>query len=383
MPALRDKNILIVSPQSWGIMFLAKHHYAVALAKRGNKVFFLNPPEQYKTKQKRIIDITSSGIDNLWLINHRLSFPYNLKFHAIGLFHFFMRFHVKKILQKINDPIDVVWSFDIGNLYPFRFFGAKPIKIFHPVDEPLNKAAIDSVAGCQIIFSVTKEILEKYQSLAAPKYFINHGVSDFFLSNDTYVKAGDEIQIGLSGNFLRPDIDWLILLEIIKENQNVTFNFWGNVEASANLSGSENDETKSVIAQLKRNKNIKLHGPVNPETLAKQIRGMDGFLICYDIQKDQSKGTNYHKIMEYISTGKVIISNNVSTYQNQPEYVQMTEERNNNNNLPDLFKKVIFNLKKYNSQELQDKRKQFAASNTYAKHVIDIENILDQLSVSN
>ena len=27
----------------------------------------------------------------------------------------------------------------------------------------------------------------------------------------------------------------------------------------------------------------------------------DAFLICYDVDKDQSKGTNYHKTLEFIS----------------------------------------------------------------------------------
>jgi hypothetical protein len=68
---------------------------------------------------------------------------------------------------------------------------------------------------------------------------------------------------------------------------------------------------------------------------------MDAFLICYDIEKDQSGGTNYHKIMEYMCTGKVIIGNNITTYKNKPELVQMVNERDNNRELPALFDHVI------------------------------------------
>ncbi len=66
-----------------------------------------------------------------------------------------MRRHLKKLLKTIGEPIDIVWSFDLGNLYPFTFFTRVPRKVFHPVDEPLNPAAIDSAKGADVIFSVT------------------------------------------------------------------------------------------------------------------------------------------------------------------------------------------------------------------------------------
>src|SRR5580693_6706119 len=170
MQELRDKTILLISPQSWGAMYVSKHHYAIELAKRGNRVYFLNPPEPEKDKERESVEIVSSGIENLWLIKHNLWFPYNLKFHAIFLFHLLMKPHIKRVLKAISRPIDFVWSFDLGNFYPFRFFGPGIFKIFHPVDEPLNRTAIDAAIGCDIIFSVTHEILEKYKGIQAPKY---------------------------------------------------------------------------------------------------------------------------------------------------------------------------------------------------------------------
>ena len=52
MDSLRNKTILIISPQAWGKMFLSKHHYAIELAKRGNAVYFLNPPGENIIEQK-------------------------------------------------------------------------------------------------------------------------------------------------------------------------------------------------------------------------------------------------------------------------------------------------------------------------------------------
>lgn len=380
MQALRNKTILIISPQAWGKMFLSKHHYAIELAKRGNTVYFLNPPGENNIPQKKSIEIISSGAeDNLWIINHKLWFPYNIKFHAMLLFHALMKPHVKKIKKKIPQPIDIIWSFDLGNYYPFYFFGKKAYKVFHPVDEPLNKTAIDSAKGCDIIFSVTREILEKYSKYPVPKYFINHGVSEkFFLSSNEKFNDG-RIRVGFSGNLLRNDIDRQTLLNIITSNPEIIFEFFGSyTQKQSNISGVEDDDLKNFVASLQSRQNVVLHGAVAYEILAEAIQNMDAFLICYDIKKDQSKGTNYHKIMEYLSTGKVIVSNNVTTYKNEPELLQMTSERENNLQLPGLFKKIISDLQFFNRSDLQQKRIAFAKNNSYQKQIERIEEIILQ-----
>lgn len=380
VPGLTGKTILILSPQAWGKMFVSKHHYAIGLAKRGNTVYFLNPPDQEETERKEAIEITSSGIDShLFLIEHRLFFPYRFKFRALPLFHWLMKFHVNHLLKKINRPVDIVWSFDLGNLYPLHFFGKQPYKIFHPVDEPLNAPAIEAARGAEIIFSVTKEILEKYTQFNVPRHFINHGLSEEFIyeGNTTYQK-NEPLHIGFSGNLLRPDIDQEIVLTIISENRNCIFDFWGSYSMEqANIGGGDDARTKEFIAVLKNQSNVVLHGAVDSKLLAREIAKMDAFLICYDVERDQSKGTNYHKIMEFLATGKVIISNNITTYDNQPNFVCMVKNRDHNKLLPALFMEVVNNLDRYNSDELRIQRIAFAANNSYEKQIGRIENSIN------
>jgi hypothetical protein len=377
---LKNKTILVISPQSWGKMFVSKHHYAIELAKRGNDVYFLNPPDQEASERKSYIEIIESGIcENLWLINHKLSFPYNIKFHALPVFHLLMKYHVKKILKCIDKPVDILWSFDLGNIYPLRFFGSTLYKIFHPVDEPMDRIAIDSAKGSDIIFSVTKEILDKYTQFSAPKYFINHGISDdFLLPVDINKPPGNPVRIGFAGNLLRVDIDRTVTLEIIIQNPNIIFECWGSyASAQSNIGGGGDEGTTQFIAALMAQKNVILHGAVSSNELAKAIHRVDGLLICYDVKKDQSKGTNYHKVMEYISTGKVIVSNNVTTYQGQPDLVRMVVSRENNKELPHLFKDTINRLSEFNAPAMQQKRIEYAAQNTYANQLIRIEKIID------
>lgn len=357
---------------------MAKHHYAIELAKRGNTVYFLNPPDQTSISFKDSIEVSESEYKNLFLIKHRLFFPYWLKFKAFLAFHWLMSFHITELMKTIG-KIDIVWSFDIGNLYPLGIF-KNAYKIFHPVDEPLTKEAILSAAHAQIILSVTKEILSKYENYDAPKYLIGHGVSPEFISPtdaQEYV-SHTPLQIGLSGNLMRPDIDRETLIKIITENKDIVFHFWGSFRSKdSNIGGAEDASTQSFIASLEKLRNVKLHGSVDTKTLASAIRNLDGFLICYDVQKDQSRGTNYHKVLEYLAVGKVIISNNITSYHDAPDLVQMVNERNNNISLPALFRSITDSLSIHNSQVLMQKRIKFAAENTYKFKIDQIQKWLE------
>ncbi|NJO25249.1 MAG: hypothetical protein HC867_04930 [Bacteroidia bacterium] len=132
MTYLENKRILILSPQAWGTMFLSKHHYAVELAKKGNTVYFLNPPDEGHQQIKSVHIEEIKGYDTLYLVTHRLFFPYNIKFRFISFFHFLMKWQVKKILKAIGKPVDIIWSFDLGNIYPFSLFPKETKKYYSP-----------------------------------------------------------------------------------------------------------------------------------------------------------------------------------------------------------------------------------------------------------
>jgi hypothetical protein len=370
-PLLQNKSILILSPQSWGKMMLAKHHYALELAKTGNRVYFLNPPDNQqwslKGAGKRIRIRVSAESPNLSIIDQELYFPYKLKYHARPAYNFFIKKQIRDILKVIGTPLDMLWSFDLGNLFPIRYFPDNMYKVFHPVDEPGDRHAIDAASGARILFSVTREILDKYAFYKIPSYFINHGVADEFIKDSPAAfMNGKPVRIGMSGNLLRQDLDRKILLLIVQENPELEFHFYGSyIAGDSNIGAGTDAETKTFVDQLKTFKQVVLHGVLNTKELATQLNTMDILLISYDIEKDQSRGTNYHKVMEYLSTGKVIVSNNITTYADEPELIRMTKERSGNQELPVLFRETVRNLSFYNSPDLIKKRRDFARRNTY------------------
>ncbi len=371
---LINKTIIIISQQNWGDMFVSKHHYALELSKKGNKVFFINSPDQNKELNYGQVKIEETKYPNLYIVKHRFFFSYILRFKARFIFDKLVSIHINRIINKINSHIDIVWSFDISNTIPLKFFPKKALKIFMPVDEPLTKSGIAAAETAGIIISVTNEILEKYYQYDVPKLFINHGVAETYINEIFQENINSPIRVGLSGNFLRPDIDRKTLLEIVKTNPNIIFECWGSIHyKNSNLSSYADKEAAEFVDKLCNLPNTVIHGPINPLILSEKLKEVDCFLICYDIKKDQSKGTNYHKILEYMASGKVIISNNVTTYQNHPDLIIMSQSRENNNGLPVLFKNVIQDIREHNSLAKQQTRISFTKGYLYSRQIEKIE----------
>ncbi len=375
---LKNKTIFIISQQGWSDgIYISKHHYAIELAKKGNKVYFMGGPSPQNFIKLGRIKMLKTGFENLTLIEHELFYPLFIKFKLPWLHHILVTKHINNILRKTGAKPDIIWSFDLSNTMPLSAFPQNAFKLFMPVDEPSDPVAFKAAKSAQVIFSVTDEIIDKYKNFSVPKFCINHGVADFFINDYPDESINNPPVVGLSGNFLRPDIDRPILLEILQSNPAIHFNFFGKIEDKL----EQDEEVISFIQKIKQLTNVTLHGSLSPGDLAKKLKEVDAFLICYDINKDQSRGTNYHKLMEYLATGKVTITNNVTTYKDHPELVVMNDSRENNVCLPELFQKVINKLEYYNSMELQQRRIRFAEKFRYSTQLKKIERLLSQSKV--
>jgi hypothetical protein len=319
-------RVLIISPQHWGTMRVTKHHYAIELAKLGHEVIFLEPTEANWNWTKSSFELRPSDAAGVRLLNQQLNIPYNLKFHAKGCYDWFIKRHIQK-LEKTVGPFDLVWSFDLTNAMPLNFFSASSKKIFFAADWPQVPDAVKAAEGASLLVSVAQEILDQYPNNSqTKKLLIDHGVAECFIEEGKkpFVKKDHQIRIGMSGNFLRPDIDRPVLLDIIQTHTELLFECFGAYEAKkSNLGGASDLETEQFIDTLIQTPNVLLHGMVSPEVLAKELRRMDAFLICYDVEKDQSKGTNYHKVMEYLAYGRFIVSNRISSYADNSKVIQV------------------------------------------------------------
>lgn len=374
---LKGKTIFIISYENWGPMLMSKHHYAIELARAGNKVYFINHPDRRKTLKRGEIKISDVQPERIHVVHHRLILPYFLKFRFNALFNFFTRIHINKIIKKTGQYPDVVWSFDTGNTLPLKYFIKSKWRILMPVDGPYgHKDEIRSAKKADVIISVTARILNVFSNVNVPKLLVNHGVANVFLEQIDCKPVDDRIRVGYSGSLIRNDLDTDTFLKIIDRYDDIIFEFWGEhnfKKSNIHLPQDVHNNTLNFIETLKAKKNVVLHGPVSSEHLAAGLVRMSILLICYNIKNDQ----NHHKVLEYLGTGKVIVSNYMSSYaEEDPDLVYMDRSEDGRSELAGIFDAVVSQLSSFNSAEKQRKRKDFAKKFSYANNVRRIDEFL-------
>lgn len=371
-----EKAVYIVSHEKWGKMLLSKHHYAIELAKLGNRVYFVNHPDKQKRLGRGEIKITPSEVENVFVIESRLTFPYFFKFRFPRLYQWLISFHIKRMLASAGRQPDIVWSFDSGNTFPLKSFPGNAIKILMPVDGPFgHKSEIESANTADVIISVTDDILKVYERNNTPKLKVSHGVADVFLRHECDAVENTPTRIGYSGSLLRADIDYDTLTRLVALHRDKIFEFWGEYDihgSNIHLPQDIASHTKSFIEKLRAAENVKLHGPVSPHDLALGLKNMDVLLICY-----QHDCQNSHKILEYLGAGKVVITSRVSQYAEQGDLLEMVA--NDNSEYLSLFAKVVSNLKEYNRVARCEKRIQFARQYSYRNNIKRIEEFINRV----
>ena len=362
---IKDKVILIISPQPWDGLFVSKHHYAIELARRGNTVYFLNPP---KLQNEKII-VEKTSYANLYCVSYRTWLPLKLRFHFEYIYSQLMKIEVNKIVNYLNCRIDILWCFD-PNLYLNLNWFKATFNIYHPVDFLKSRMQYDIGKSAHVIFSVASNILDSLDGIETPKYFINHGLSNVFGKQKLENAKNTKLKFAYIGNLLILGLDIITLTELVRTHPSISFSFYGPYESYKSSSQS----IIRFIEFLKEAPNVTLYGKVSPDKLKEQISQYDGFLICYNLNLDLNQSFNSHKILEYLSAGKVIVSNKIKMYEEE-DIIEMCVHDDNSDYM-DKFDDVVRNIEEYNSKEKQDQRRKYAFDNTYDKQIDRIEKLI-------
>ena len=365
---LKNKTILIISPESWGDIRLSKHHYSIELSKRENNVYFLDPPKHKFSRKINIKEI----MNNLKVINYN-------QIRGINRLPFYIKNYLYKIIAKrirlsIKSSIDIVWTFE-----PFRFqnpsaFDPKLI-IYHPTDIHKTKLENELVNVADYIFAPSSRILNKIKCSEYKKTKIKHGLAEHFtnkkLSNKVKIQINpDKTNVGMVGNLNYPYLDKNTLIKIIGDNQDIDFYFIGPYKISNVSNERSNKNFHKVLSDFN---NFHLIGPKPSNDLPDYMNQFDIFLICYDSDKYPDELANPHKIMEFLSIGKVIVSHYIDEYKDNSDLFLMAK---NKKQIPKLFSQAVKQNDYFNSKWLINKRIDYAKNYTYDKLLNEIETHL-------
>ena len=374
--SLSGKRILIVSPQPWHCFRVSKHHYALELAKRGNEVVFLEHPRQDIQDKIEIEQIDT----NLRRVTYRPSIPPMLRFHWPWLYNRIVSRTLTKLYQALDFRPDIAWCFDT-TLYPDLSCFDAGQSIFHPVDPVVEDRQVQIASKADAVLSVSDKILKSFATVNTLKAKIPHGLASPFIhraeqSRLISVETDDIIRVGYVGNLLRPQINQDTIVRLIESRPDVEFHFWGQYTPEHLKTPRDffSSEALQFVDALQSKENVHLPGPTLPDSLASDIQRMDCFLLTYRVDQRDVDGSNSHKILEYLSTGKAVISMPLSEYENS----DLLESAGDTT--PEAFEQKfhesIRSLRELNHPDRQRSRIAFALKHSYAAHIERIESLL-------
>lgn len=367
---LRNKNILLISPEAWGNNFVSKHHFAIELSKRDNNVFFLT----HYSNKIQIIQIT----DNLQIVHYRN------KFRGLGklpnfISSFLTLIEFMSIERICKTKFDIIWNFDSS-----RFFNLsrikKVFKIAHLVDltESFQRPLLCKTSD--VGFCTTQYIAEEMKKNNDHIFNIGHGVAlstSQMDENDTTlikeIKNTYEICAGYVGNLAISYLDWETIYQIATYHPEVAFIFIGSLKKS-NISKGEN--SNPFIKKVLGLNNAYFIGERPSNSIIPILIELDVLLLIYKSKLFKEQLSNPHKLLEYLATGKVVLASWTDEYKNKRQLLEMCSK---NEDLPGKFKEIIENPSYYNSLEKQSLRKKYVSDHSYANIVDKIESTLKEL----
>ena len=361
------KAILVISPEPWSSHFVSKHHYALTLASQGHKVYFLSPPDNSLPE----IRVTPTKYENVWSVSAP-QVAKGLRFYPKVLRNLVEKRWLEKLEKQIGEKFTTVWLFENSRFYDMAFAKDR-LKIYHQVDLNQNFHVKEASSTADICFCTTDFIKRDLEPFNAKVHKIHHGVTlqikKAELSEEQQRNfENSQINVVLVGNLDISFLDSELLIRLIKKHPQVTFQLVGGYSASGKLFGA-----------CRGLDNVRWWGRVESVVIPSILERCDIQLVIYkaENQYDKEQLASPHKLMEYLSSGKVTVATYTDEYKDKRYLLEMVDE---SKEYVEKFGDVVNDLDFYNSEEKQQDRIAFAKNNSYEKQ---LEKIFDYLKEYN
>lgn len=365
---LQGMNILLISPEDWEHIHVSKHHYASALAERGNNVFFLGPPSGAYA-------LHPSRLERLHLLSYP-GFRRGLRFYPA----FSRRKHTRKVIAALEATaevkFDAIWSFDNSVFYDFDALPESVLKISHIVDLNMDHQTARAARTADVCLCTTTLIQERLAQYNRNAYALMHGVQPWPEDADANARqlSGEQkLKAVYVGNLAMKYLDWTSLRTAAEDHPEVDFVLYGPHADELSTALNHTHTDKAAMLKLP---NCHFPGRIAPEEIPYVLAGADLLLLAYQKEhlRDQA---NPHKVMEYLQSGKPIAANYTAEFADKNLFAMSGEDHRWNA----LFSHLLLHLDKESTPEKVSARKTFASEHTYEKQVDRIASLLQKLNL--
>ena len=356
---LRGKHVLLISPEPWEGVKLSKHHLAEALAAHGCHVHFLPPPDP---SAKGIELVQHHGMDHV-RYRHWLKGVNQLP-KAIHLWYY--RSLIRRIEQLVDHRMDLVWCFDTSRMQWFP--GQGRTGVLHLVDLDILHQGEELMRSADVVFTTTGPIAERVRRAApnATVHKVGHALHGGWLSGTeglTDPRSAVPLRAAFAGLLATHYVDWAAMRAVFAMHPHITFDLYG---PHTGYTDPDLEDVRSFV-------NVHFHGLLPKEQLIGHLRSADILFLLYrtDILLDQLAYP--HKMLEYLSTGNVVVCSRTLEMEAHTDLVVMAMERED---ALGAFQKAVQDFAALNTGPERRSRISFAQERSMDKLITRLSSLI-------
>lgn len=297
----KGKRVLVVAAEGWGPSKLSKHHYAATMAKAGAAVYFLGPAVPGPVSCRSL----GPGLPFLVSAPPMLK---GLRFLPKALRAAMEARHLARIARACGGGFDLLWNFD---LYRYRWLRDRTHarqRILHVMDLPVPSVLAEPSLHYDGVLTVSPRMLQHLPEDAPPHRTIPHGIALHAGAPPELPALAPSPRLAFMGNMSIPFIDMDSLDRIMERHPDATLYLIGPVRSALGGSGPVD---RAGWERLLARHNVKWVGEVPSEHVPHWLAAMDLLLIPYDSGRFPMQTVNSHKLLEYLHSGRPILSSNL------------------------------------------------------------------------
>ena len=395
-------NILCIGPHFWsdgpgGDIWRRRHHLMTNLAKRHKVVFiepayyspfcFLGTIFSFFVKRSSLKKIS----ENLWVLRLYNPLPLQETSMRVGIkiVKWFndraCLFQIKKVLKYLNLKKNILlWAY----YTPRTVFLLEKLRsdfiVCDVYDKYTEYATVDNwrkdyiskeekviFENSDIIFAVSKSLLNYCQKYNENCYLIPNGVDEIFFNTDLQnsgipddLKSIPKPCIGYVGSIF-DKLDYNLLFNVLKSCKNYSFIFIGPVKLI-------NSNKKKQFNKLKALSNTFFLGVEEIKQLPKYYKWLDVCIAPYDTSFHQVSWIDPLKALECMAMGKILITTIECVKNSEIQETLLKADTED-----DFIKAINLVLNSDFSKQTAESI-QFAKRNTWPIRVSEIEKIINE-----
>lgn len=357
---LRDKRIILFSPEPWVGLHMSKHHLSQALAKRGNTVVFVDPPRPGNSGMR------TEQVDGVTVVRYRHWLRgVNRLPKAVNQWYY--RRLIKRIAAHTGGSFDIIWCFDTSRMQWFP--EGVGYKLLHLADYDILYIGRGLIPTADIVLTTGQVVADEVAPRTKARTVnIGHAL------DERWLKGGDELadrgsrapqDVVFAGQLAIDYNDWEGFHRIAATHPDLRFTFIGPFDPVF---------PEPAFHALRALPNVKFTGLKTKDEMIPMVRAADILLFGFRSNIRAKERANPHKVLEYLSTGNVIVGSYTMEYVGREHLMCMAPEGGDLNR---TFDAALVEFATLNTSAERSQRIAFARERTMTRLIERIERELN------